>query len=78
MTTDGNPHNCEIEYVDLKTNIVFKETFYDPYIYNVMGESFVWTGEKWYKGVSYGGTPLIHILKKAYPKNSYDPPKDYK
>ena len=71
-------NNCEIEYVDLKTKIVFKEAFHDPCLYNVMGESWVWTGEKWFKGVSYGGTPLIHNLRKVFPKNNFDPPKDYK
>lgn len=71
-------NNCEILYVDLRTNKVFSEQFYDPYIYNVMGESWVWTGEKWYKGVSYGGTPLIDKLSKAFPKNDKDSPKEYK
>ena len=71
-------NNCEIIYADLRTNTIFTETFHDPYIYNVMGESCVWTSEKWYKGVSYGGTPLIRNLRRVFPKNNFDPPKDYK
>jgi hypothetical protein len=27
--------NCEVEYVDLKTGLTFKETFVDPFLYKL-------------------------------------------
>ena len=65
--------NCEVEYRDFRTNTSHKETFYDPYIFNVSGVCHAWNGERWVPTVSYAGKPILSALKQVFPKNEYDP-----